>query len=318
MIVEDKLPVRLDRFLKRCYPLITQGVIQTLLRSKKVKVNSVRIKEASLRLNHGDKVEVFANLDEYSQETEAINPLAKSLSQKLLGEYKIFENDNFLVINKPAKLATQGGTKINICIDDGLKYLNSLGSSLKLVHRLDKETSGLILIAKGYDAAAKLSYGFREKKIYKTYLALVKGTPKQKQGIIKIEDEITKYKLLEYDIIKDVSLIEFKPITGKEHQIRRHALEIGTYILGDKKYGPNQKDKYMMLHSAGITIDKEIFGSEYSFNIPLPKYFMDDNKKPATYIDSNFDKLSSALKKNIQRRKLAKKNEEQDSQDNQQ
>lgn len=317
MIIEDKVPVRLDRFLKRCYPLITQGIIQSLLRSKRIKVNGIRIKEASLRLSYGDKVEVFATLDEYKEEASYINPLAKALSQKLLGDYKVFENEDFLVINKPAKLATQGGTKINICVDDALKYLNSLGSSLKLVHRLDKETSGLMLIAKGYDAAAKLSYAFREKKIYKTYLALVKGTPNKKQGTIEIENEITKYKLLEYDIIKDASLVEFKPITGKEHQIRRHALEIGTYILGDKKYG-KPEGKYMMLHSANLKIDKEIFGEEHSFNAPLPQYFMSDNKKPATYIDSNFDELSSALKKNIQRRKLAKQNDEQDSQNNKQ
>lgn len=272
MIIEDKVPVRLDRFLKRCYPFITQGIIQSLLRSKRVKVNNMRIKEASLRLNNGDKVEIFANLDEYKEEASSINPLAKALSQKLLEEYKIFENEDFLVINKPAKLATQGGTKINICVDDALKYLNSLGSSLKLVHRLDKETSGLMLIAKGYDAAAKLSYAFREKKIYKTYMALVKGKPSKKQGSIEIENEITKYKLLEYDTIKDVSLVEFKPITGKEHQIRRHALEIGTYILGDKKYG-TPGGKYMMLHSANLKIDKEIFGEEHSFNAPLPQYF---------------------------------------------
>lgn len=272
MIIEDKLPVRLDRFLKRSYPLITQGIIQTLLRNKKIKVNGTRTKDASFRLNHGDKIEVLTNLEEYKEEISTTNPLAKPLSQKLLGEYKIFENEDFLVINKPAKLATQGGTKINICVDDALKYLNSLGSSLKLVHRLDKETSGAMLIAKGYDSAAKLSYAFREKKIYKTYLALVKGAPNKKQGIIEIDDEITEYKLLKYDIIENISLMEFKPITGKEHQIRRHALEIGTYVLGDKKYG-KPEGKNMMLHSLNIKIDKEIFSEEYSFNAPLPQYF---------------------------------------------
>jgi 23S rRNA pseudouridine955/2504/2580 synthase len=271
-------PIRLDRFIKQLYPMITQGVIQQAMRRGLIKVNEKKIKEANLRLQQNDVLNIADHFEQYTTDpkdnTYVFNDSIKALSAKILDHYLIFSNDDFIVINKPAKIASQGGTNLNISIDDALKYLNCKGGNFKLVHRLDKETSGVMLIAKHYDAAVKLTGAFRDKKIYKTYLALSYGIPSEPSGVIELEDEITHYKLLKYFPEDDISYIEFKPITGKEHQVRRHALEIGVSIVGDKKYGDiSSKEPYMMLHSYKTQIATDVFNEEYEFTAPLPKYF---------------------------------------------
>jgi 23S rRNA pseudouridine955/2504/2580 synthase len=267
-------PIRLDRFLRQCYPNLTQGIIQIAIRRGLVKINNLKSKEASSRLKQHDQVDVPQHFEQYKEyKQDNFSNSVVSLSQKLLSKYLIFENEAFLAINKPEKIATQGGTKINVSIDDALKYLNAEGGNFKLVHRLDKDTSGLMLIAKNYDAAVKLTGAFRDKKIAKTYLALTHGRPKLDSGVVNIDNEITKYNVLKYQAANNIAYIEFFPITGKEHQIRRHALELGAAIIGDKKYGSCDNSKHMLLHSYKTTISNEIFGIKYDLLALVPDYF---------------------------------------------
>lgn len=274
--VEYQSSIRLDRFLKHQYGLLTQGIIQKSLRAGNIKVNNIKAKDSSARLQKGDVISIYSNFEQYTEtkETKIFNQSIQALSKKILGQYLIFANDDFIAINKPAKIATQGGTNINISIDDALKYLNQQQNTIcyKLVHRLDKETSGVMLIAKNYDAAVKLTSAFERKKIYKTYLALTHGEPDNNQGSIELKDELTHYKVLQYCPKTNISYIEFKPITGKEHQIRRHAIEIGVSIIGDAKYGIKDKG-HMMLHSASTIIDEQVFGHKFCLQAELPEYF---------------------------------------------
>ena len=256
IIVQSSRPVRLDRYLRRHYPNVTQGVIEKYLRKGKIKLNGVKSK-TSMRVAEGDVIiiapGVFVNNDNSDSIEFSQNII--SLSDKLLSEYILFSSKEFIAINKPEGLAVQGGSKISVSIDEALKYLNhTQGSEYKLVHRLDKDTSGVLLIANGFDSAAKLGEAFQNKLINKMYIALVGGCPtnlegtltheigKDRSGIFEVVKELevggriaeTNYKVLKSNT--DFSLVEFRPITGRMHQLRFHSQFLGCPIVGDNKY----------------------------------------------------------------------------------
>ncbi len=294
--VDCLLPCRLDRYLKRLYPSLTQGIIERALRLKQIMVNSSKV-EANLRVNSGD--EIFLD-DKLSLPTvvtsnKVFSNAAIILANKLLTEYLIYQNEWFIAINKPAGLATQGGSKISLSIDEALQYLNSKGADFKLVHRLDKETSGILLIAKNYLASAKLTKGFHDKVIQKTYLAISLGAPPHKEGeisgmigknkdgayqIVRNDEEdgklaITRYKLLK-KLDNNLSLIEFSPLTGRMHQLRFHAKMLSCPIIGDPKYGsPESRElsRQMLLHAKRVILPADLFGEEIIIDTELPKYF---------------------------------------------
>ncbi len=183
--VDLELPCRLDRYLKKLYPSLTQGVIERALRFKRIMVNSCKV-EANLRINVGDKIfiEDSLNLQTLKTSDRIFTSSAIKLAGKLLKDYLIYQDDWFIAINKPSGLATQGGSKITLSIDDALQYLNGRGADFKLVHRLDKDTSGILLIAKNYASSIKLVKAFQEKDIQKTYIAVVLGKLPQSEGEI--------------------------------------------------------------------------------------------------------------------------------------
>lgn len=295
--VDTPVPNRLDRYLKRLYPNLTQGIIQKALRNNGIKFNNKKC-EASIRVINGDEITVHAGLVENSSivdNTEQnFSGRAIRLSKDLLTGYLVYEDENLLAINKPAGLATQGGSKISLSVNDAINYLNKHKNyDLRLVHRLDKDTSGLLLIAKNYPASIKLTQGFKDKIIQKTYYAMVHGYPTEKEGelstshaetvsasqeILKqVQNDnkgklaVTHYKLLK--TLDNRSLIEFKPLTGRMHQLRRHAKILGCPIVGDKKYGIDRQGGYMLLHAKVIIIPEEIFGKRIEIECELPEYF---------------------------------------------
>lgn len=299
ILVNTELPVRLDRYLKRIYPNLTQGIIQQALRQKKITVNSVKT-EANARVNSGDQVFIDDSLNLVAPESDkkVFSVATKTLANKLLTEYLIYQDDNLLVINKPSSIATQGGSKIILSIDDALQYLNSLGRDFRLVHRLDKDTSGVLLIAKNYSSSIKLMKAFQDKLIQKTYLAVTLGKLPNQEGEIRgmmaksrggsyetMENDeengklaITRYKLLEFQKKSNISVIEFTPLTGRMHQLRFHAKMLGCPIIGDVKYGSRESialSKNMLLHAKKIILPVEIFGKEIIIETDLPKYFFE-------------------------------------------
>ncbi|WP_342268139.1 RluA family pseudouridine synthase [Candidatus Tisiphia endosymbiont of Empis tessellata] len=292
--VDIELPCRLDRYLKKLYPSLTQGMVERALRFKQIMVNSCKV-AANLRINTGDQIfiEDSLNLEPKKASDKIFSSSAVILAGKLMKDYLVYQDEWFVAINKPVGLATQGGSKISLSIDYALQYLNSQGADLKLVHRLDKDTSGILLIAKNYASSIKLVEAFKEKNIQKTYIAIVLGNLPQHEGeisgmigkkggyeTVQNDEEhgklaVTRYKLLR-NLNNGLTLVEFTPLTGRMHQLRFHAKMLGCPIIGDTKYGTQEAmalSKEMLLHAKRIILPKKIFGKEIIINIDLPGYF---------------------------------------------
>ncbi|MEY3196779.1 MAG: hypothetical protein RLZZ59_145 [Pseudomonadota bacterium] len=293
-IKDRDFAIRLDRFLRTINPFLTQGVIEQYLRKGLIKVNEKKA-ESSLRLINGDKIFVADSIEDQlkprSRKLEVKNtPIVSKLAQKLLSEYLVYDHEAFVAVNKPSGLASQGGTKITLSLDDALVYLSDQGVDLRLVHRLDKDTSGIILIAKSSENADRFMKAFQKHKIHKTYMAILSSVPQKSKGriesyLIKEKDfEVSTYEeevegskvaVTEYEIIKiinDKALVKFYPLTGRMHQLRVHSKLIGCPIVGDEKYGGVESDK-LMLHAAAVLIDKDVFGEEIQIACPIPEYF---------------------------------------------
>ena len=208
---------------------------------------------------------------------------------KKFSSWIIFEDENLIAINKPSGLATQGGSGIEISVDDFV-----LLKKFQLVHRLDKDTSGILLIAKNSKSAEFLIDAFKNKTVEKTYLALVRGVPKKVSGVINIplrkkllgknekvspDFESGKEAITEFKILKNFSdraLLELKPLTGRTHQLRVHCKELGHPILNDVKYGGKEvlrKDlcKRMCLHAYKIEL-QDYFGKKLEIKTSLPEF----------------------------------------------
>ena len=222
------------------------------------------------------------NLKKKQNQYKPARKIIKS-NEKLIIE----NNDDFVVINKDSGISVQGGTKSNrnlIDIFRGSKIFEN--TKPYSVHRLDKDTSGIFLIAKHRKAAQLLTSLFRLRRVHKTYLAICHGPIYKRQGILKdslirydsnkkiIENAETSFKVIDKNSL--CSLVEMKPITGRKHQLRKQMLLLGNPIIGDKKYflqsqtGINKKD-HLMLHSYEIKF--MINGKKYTFNAPMPVHF---------------------------------------------
>ena len=289
----DYVGTRLDRYLRRLYPIITQGTIEKSLRNGLIKINNQRTK-ANHRIKEQDNLAIHqVIIDNYSSknsERKKFTQDEKALSQKILNDYLIFSSDDIIIIDKPQRIAVQGGSKISLSIDSALEYINyDKKNSYKLVHRLDKNTSGLLIIAKNYSSARKITEAFKNNSISKTYIAILSGKLKTSQGEIsnyikKIGDKCcetnqavegskrahTYYKLLKS--ANNLSMVEYKPLTGRMHQLRLHSQLLDSPILGDIKYG-GTKHKRMFLHAFKIEIPKDIFGYKINATSELPKIF---------------------------------------------
>lgn len=281
---------RLDRVIHKKYPYLNQGKIEKALRSKLITVNQQK-SISNYRLNIGDQVQIASFLiqENYSDYKNDKQVTANQI--KLITDNIIYRDGDLIVINKPAGLAVQGGSKIKISVDDIMpKMLEASDTwtdetnSHKLVHRLDKETSGILLIALNNYTAQELAYAFKEHLVQKKYLAILTGKVKVNNGQISSfiskeyertsqeENAITNYKVLAKK--PNASFIEFNPITGKTHQLRLHSLELGFPILGDNKYDlelQGNKKTNLHLHAAEISIPYK--GSVLKLQAGLPEYF---------------------------------------------
>jgi 23S rRNA pseudouridine955/2504/2580 synthase len=285
-VAKDLAGLRLDKYLCKKFD-ISFGLAQKVIREKKIKVNGTRV-DAAYKTHEADQIEVFTELNK-RYATENKKPKVSAEKLKKFSSWIIFQDENLIAINKPSGLATQGGSAIEISVDDFLS-----GTELQLVHRLDKDTSGILLIAKNAKAAEFLTDSFKNKTIKKTYLAMVRGIVKKPEGTINIplrkkllgknekvqpdftegKEAITDYKLLRSFF--DHSLLELKPLTGRTHQLRVHCKEIGHAIINDVKYGGKEvlrKDicKRLCLHAYKIEID-DYFGKKLKIETEQPEF----------------------------------------------
>ncbi len=249
--------VRLDRWFRRRWPHLTQIQIQKLARSGQIRVDGARAK-ADTRLQAGQQVRVPPLPDAPTpggDRKAVLSDRDVAFARSLV----LYEDEEVLVLNKPAGLAVQGGTKTTHHVD---KLLSAWGEGLqrpRLVHRLDRDTSGVLVLGKTPAAAARLSGAFARRKAQKTYWALVVGTPHPTEGIIDIplakkgindremivpvDAKDPKGEVAETEFVTisragpRVSWMALRPHTGRTHQLRAHMLAIGHPILGDPKYG---------------------------------------------------------------------------------
>ena len=285
---------RLDKYLKNKYTSLTQGFIEKNIRKKNILINN-SITKANYLVKLNDELKIL-NFHEALYKNKIIFKKNIKIPKEILNQFKRsikFENNDFIVLDKWPQIATQGGSKINISIDHIIKNINS---QYRLVHRLDKETSGLLLIAKNLNYAKKLSYLFKQKEITKYYIALCEGNPKNnysqvkleiKNKKLKIENTLTNYKLLNKN--KGISSILFYPLTGKTHQLRIVSKNLGCPIVGDQKYNINSKysKEKLMLHAFALIF--EVNTKKFEFISKLPNHFL-------SFVKKNNLKISKDLK----------------------
>ena len=272
-------PLKLDKFLKK-HTSIPFFLVHKLIRKRLIKVDQKRV-SSSVFVENGQIIDIFFDIKSFKPEKQidTNSTLYKQILSRLRNSI-IFEDQNIIVFNKDAGLNVQAGTRIGCSIDDVLVEFSSNGIRPRLVHRLDRDTSGILIVAKNLDTSKKISDLFQNHKISKTYIAITSGSPKSRTGKLNIEiadnkgskTAETNYKILER-LKENLYLVEFNPKTGRKHQIRITAKELGCPILGDKKYGPHTKQKNLFLHCLEMKLS--IDNKKYSFKAELPKHFLE-------------------------------------------
>jgi len=233
---------RLDRFLRKTFPAAPLGLLFTILRKKKVRVNGV-VGKAAQMMHENDTVQIYENLPQESKNFSEQRKTAANIKEKL---NFVMLNSDFAILNKPCGLASQSGSGISE--EESLVGMleiwakeENLDFKPALVHRLDKETSGLIIAALTGAALREFGSIIRERKIKKEYLALVKGNMPQKSGTINMplpgDAKISVSKWVVEKSFEECDLVRVGLETGRKHQIRIHFAQIGHPLLGDSKYG---------------------------------------------------------------------------------
>ena len=277
--------MRLDRWLRNKLGNIPQGLIEKNLRLGKIKINKKKSKSSN-KVQTNDKIDIFnfnfkENIQQKKRSFIPSNEIIKSNEDLIIDN-----NEDFIVLNKRAGISVQGGTKSKKnLIDIFAKSEIFQGSKPYSVHRLDKDTSGVFIIAKNRKSAQLLTTLFRLRKVHKTYLAICDGEIEKNSG--EWNDELIRYdngkKIIEpaktifkvLDKNTNSSLVEMKPITGRKHQLRKQLFNIGHSIYGDKKYksfsSTKRLNKDLMLHSYQIKF--MINDKKYTYKALLPDYF---------------------------------------------
>ena len=269
-VEKDYHDTRFDRWFKATIINLPQSLIEKIIRLNKVKVNRKKIK-SSYRVQEGDIVEVFdISKFKVSDRPQIIKYKPSRKEVDIYDDYILENNENFVVINKPTGIAVQSGTKSFKNIIDILKDTKYFENTKPyIVHRLDKETSGVLIVAKNREYAQLFTSLFRIRKIHKTYVALTHGKVSIKINTLKdelisydnnkkiVQKAISHIKVLK--ICSDYSYVELNPITGRKHQLRKQLYNIGNPIIGDDNYFIDSradktkiKSKNLMLHAYKI------------------------------------------------------------------
>ena len=288
-VKQDYHNSRFDRWFKTNIKDLPQSLIQKILRLNKVKINRKKVK-SSYRVQTGDIVEIYdISKFKVSDRPKIIKYKASNKEVDIYDDYILENNDNFVVINKPRGISVQAGTKSFRNIIDVLKDSKYFRNTKPyIVHRLDKETSGVLIVAKTREYAQLFTSLFRIRKIHKTYIALTHG--KVSNNLKTMNDDLITYdngkKIIQkaishlriLKISSDFSYVELNPITGRKHQLRKQLYNIGNPIIGDDKYFINRradkmkiKSKNLLLHAYKIKF--MINNTQYNFKAEYDEEF---------------------------------------------
>ncbi|HMA65672.1 MAG: RluA family pseudouridine synthase [Fibrobacterota bacterium] len=305
----EEATCRVDRFLRKRLPLMSLSEIYSLIRKGGVKINDKRTKQ-DYRLQEDDSVEIQVDQSELASKKSPDQSLESIVNTShFKHNFKIiYEDSDLLACNKPSGLVVHPGTghlKRDTLIDLATGYLLSKGElkngeEVALVHRLDRDTSGIILIAKSKNALRKIHEIFRSRDLVKHYIAICHGRPPNYEGEIvlgltrkdernsgmkmRVDDdgEYSKstYRLVEYN--NEYSKVDVFLETGKTHQIRVHLTHVGAPIVGDERYGNPERDqllppsfkKRLCLHAYRLSFNHPVKGKKITLEAPLPPEFM--------------------------------------------
>jgi 23S rRNA pseudouridine955/2504/2580 synthase len=295
-VAEQEASLRLDRWFKRHYPGLGHGQLEKLLRTGQIRVDGKRARSGD-RIDPGQAIRI-PPLDSLAVPVPPRPHRSKPADEAVLQAAVLHRDEAVIVLNKPPGLAVQGGTATERHVDgllDGLRFGNS--ERPRLVHRLDKETSGILVIARTAAVAALLTRAFREKTTRKVYWAIAVGVPKPRQGRIDLglaktpgrggervrpDTEEGNHAVTYYSVIDNVgaqaSWLALMPITGRTHQLRAHCAAIGTPILGDGKYGGPAAhpggvpgSRRLHLHARSLSMPHPL-GGTLELTAPLPAH----------------------------------------------
>ena len=295
-VEEADAGARLDRWFKRKFPHIPHGRVEKLLRTGQLRVDGKRAK-GNVRIEAGQMIRVPPLPDPTE---EKVTKRVSDKDAELIRDMVIYEDDDLFALNKPAGLAVQGGTNTFRHIDGMLPALGSRSVSPRLVHRLDRDTSGLLVIAKNAKSAAWLGKAFQGRRARKVYWGITNGVPRPGEGEIKgymAKDEGpmgreimaavkhgtpgAKHARTLYQTVaeagKRAAWVVMQPLTGRKHQLRLHMELLGTPIIYDPKYHsdreqPGGLDEIFHLHARELTLPRPD-GSELNLVAPIPDHF---------------------------------------------
>lgn len=296
-VTPDEAGMRLDRWFRLLHPQVTQGHLQKLLRTGQVRVDGMRVK-ANARLEAGQEIRV-PPLPQ--SPPPAPKPALSEADRRFLRDVTLYEDDHLLILDKPAGIAVQGGTRTFRHIDGMLEGLGEdKDNRPRLVHRLDRDTSGVLVIAKRRAVAARMGRMFQTRSVRKIYWALVKGVPKPPQGKVEAalvkaagpegdrvrkarpgEQEVAQSAVTHYSVIdragQTAAWMSLKPVTGRQHQLRAHMAILGHPILGDEKYHgdeglPDSIENRLYLHARRVSFPHPTTGQSVDVTAPLPPH----------------------------------------------
>ena len=310
VVSDDEADIRLDRYLRRHHPGLGQAAIQKICRTGQVRVDGARV-GADARLAAGQTVRI----PPLPAATPAAPPPVDPATRSELEAMTLYRDAQVFVLSKAAGLPTQGGPGIRRHLDGMLEALREPGGERpRLVHRLDRETSGVLVVARTAGVAAKLAAAFRTRTVEKTYWAVVTGRPVPVQGrierdLVRVDGfrgeraavagpydkdtahSITDYRTLDHAARK-LAWLELRPLTGRTHQLRVHCAAIGSPILGDAPYGVEREGRNtalvdglgdgLHLHARRLTLPHPA-GGTLAVEAPLPPHMAQ------TFRDLGFD-----------------------------
>lgn len=290
IIVKDNIGIRIDKFINISYPKISRSMIQKLIDENKVYVNGKNIR-ASCKVEENDIIEFEI------PEAKEIAIKAQDIPIEI-----VYEDNDIVVVNKPKGLVVHpangnpDGTLVNAIMALCKGSLSGIGGELRpgIVHRLDKDTSGLLIVAKNDEAHIKMSNQIKDRLVKKTYIALVRGVVSENEATINMpigrstkdrkkmavtkkgKEAITHFKVIKR--YNSYTLLEIKIDTGRTHQIRVHLSEIGHPIVGDYTYS-NGKNEFgvigQMLHAKKLEFTHPITNKYMKLEAPIPEYFQE-------------------------------------------